>query len=190
MSIKVFISRSRYFRQHEGSIDGRYVCNPKYAKGAWRALCGESLTRQPQEFVGKPGTVLLWHAWTVHSPSLNCRPEEPRVAVHLRYYDEQMRGGLVRHGMSGLPGDPGPGMLDPNAPGPEQQAQQLRMVGERGSGRAVGALGGCSAQHAAGGAAGEGGKEGGEPVAQFRKSFALQPLLTLRQTLFETKAKK
>jgi hypothetical protein len=128
MSIKVFISRSRYFRQHEGSIDGRYVCNPKYAKGAWRALCGESLTRQPQEFVGKPGTVLLWHAWTVHSPSLNCRPEEPRVAVHLRYYDEQMRGGLVRHGMSGLPGDPGPGMLDPNAPGPEQQAQQLRYL--------------------------------------------------------------
>lgn len=117
-----------YFRKNEGSIDGRYICDPRYPEGAWRALCGESLTRDPQEFVGKPGTLLLWHAWTVHSPSLNCRPKEPRIAVHLRYYDEQMRGGLVRHGMSGLPGDPGPGTLDPAAPGPHQQAQQLRYL--------------------------------------------------------------
>jgi hypothetical protein len=117
-----------YFRQHEGAIDGRYACEPMYTEGAWRSLCGDSLTRDAYEFLGQPGTLLLWHAWTVHSPSLNCRPDEPRIAVHLRYYDEQMRGGLVRHGMSGLPGDPGPGTLDPNAPGPEQQAQQPRYL--------------------------------------------------------------
>ena len=59
------------------------------------------------------------------APSLNCRTD-PRIAVHLRYYDDRQSGSLVRHGMSGLPDDPGPGALDPNAPSPEEQRQQLR----------------------------------------------------------------
>ena len=59
------------------------------------------------------------------APSLNCRTD-PRIAVHLRYYDDRQSGSLVRHGMSGLPDDPGSGALDPNAPSPEEQRQQLR----------------------------------------------------------------
>jgi len=115
-----------YFRKHEGSIDGRYVTHPDYYTKGWGALYeGDKGVQPPREFVAKAGTLLLWHAWTVHSASLNCRTD-PRIAVHLRYYDDRQSGSLVRHGMSGLPDDPGPGALDPNAPSPEEQRQQLR----------------------------------------------------------------
>ena len=117
----------RYFQRHEGSIDGRYCTDPDYLEKGWTALYqGDEGVLPPQEFVAKADTLLLWRAWTVHSASLNCRPD-PRIAVHLRYYDDrQQSGSLVRrHGMSRLPGDPGPGALDPNAPSLEEQRQQL-----------------------------------------------------------------
>jgi hypothetical protein len=118
----------RYFQAHEGSIDGRYICDPDWVDGGWGKMYAHDDEVLPmREFAAKAGTLLLWHGWMVHGASPNCG-SEPRLAVHLRFNNQSMRGELVRHGQSGLAGDPGPGRLDASAPTIEEQRTQLRCV--------------------------------------------------------------